>query len=1362
MAKFGRNYSSTTLKILFALSGNECAHPECTNRLIAEATEESDHVVIANICHIYAISPDGPRGKPGLAQDELNAPDNLILLCPNHHALVDGQHEMYSAERLRSWKQSHESKMQKRLSVDGASVPLEVSWYSTPLIDQKIDAEIDVLRKSRFFVEFATARSSLTLGKRIVEGELSGGTDAVKCRALAWSARLLSRTDELGKASEYLTLAKGLGTRPEIDIADAFIASQNGNKGAALKTLAGIDSPASRSAALMIVAHHEGAEGALDWLKDAAIEAADFDPEGKYFLLTSQLKLEHWDAGSDILMVLTQHDYREAPVLHHVAAITQLMTAVPVELRAVVLKHLPFAAADFPLASDESAMDARREAQRHFADAAVAAHTLNFPGAASSADEYALWLELRDPASADNGRQRLQEKCHDANPPLSIVSLGFQFGIKLDLAAVEKEIGRQIALNGGVTQDAAIARFALAFNRKSPEDVANYVDYHYDELSKFLDKKALRFLQVEMLSQAGLPEKANSYLELLLKDGLTDAEERRLRRIVSEAEGADPVQVRKAQFEESNSLRDLASLVLELETTQRWDDLCQYGAILFEKTNAVSDAERLVAAFSNTHRAEQVITFLRTNSELLLQSNHLQMFYAWALYQEGALVESRNELAKLSHDARNSNYRALQVNLGIALGNWNSLSTFVADEYRQRDKRNVQDLMGAGQLALQIGSSHARDLIFAAVGKGEADPAILATAYSLASSAGWEGDAQVVEWLNKAVKLSGDHGPIQRMSLKEVLEQKPEWDRRESETSRLLGCGKIPMSLAARSLNKSLIDLTLFPALANLEENDPRRKGAIPAYSGRRQLMRLDPGGVTAGMDPTALLTLSFLDLLDEAFDVFETVWVPHSTLAWLFEEKQKATFHQPSRIKDAHHIRDLLATDLLEKFIPGTVANSDLAAQVGDELAALIAEAEKDRDGDDTQRLVVRSSPVHRMSSLMEEEADLTAHAAVMSSCLAVVKKLQQTGQITAQEETRARAYLQVQERPWPRQPEIVDHAILYLDDLAITYFLRLGILGKLKAGGLRAIASPRKVSEADALIAYEGISEKVKEKIERIRSAVSERIASGKVKVGRHQNVGESRQQSMPEDPMVGVIALAQNCDAIISDDRYLNQHDNISNGGAHAQIFTTLDLLDVLVATAAISGDERWEHRTRLRRAGYFFMPFGEDELSRYLNGSAVEDNQVIETAELKAIRENILRVRMSDWLQLPEEMPWLETTLKVLGRVLKSLWKDGAEVPATARSHWIADQIDIRGWAHIHGPENGDNIVRSGRAAQALILLTPPSDVPKEVKDAYWNWAEDRILAPIKEQFPDLYAWILEWHRAEIAQIAEMEPTETETT
>ena len=1330
--------------------------------MIEPPTEESDAVVSAQICHIYAISEDGPRGKSGLTEKELNATENLILLCPNHHVVVDGQHETYPAQMLRSWKQAHESKMAKRLSANLDRIQPEVfshPYFPTALVDQKIENEIDMLRKSRFFPEFDTALSPLMLGRRMVQGDLSGATDPVRCRGLAWCARLLSRTDELGKAEEYLRLAKVLGTCPEIDIADAFIVSQKGNKATALKALAGIDSPASRSAALMIVLHHGDAEGAIKWLTNAAIEATDLDPEGKCVLLTSQLKLDCWDSARNIVVALTEHDSKEAPILHHMVAITQLLTTVPVELRAHVRDQLPLDLAAFPLASDEAAMDARRAAQRHFAEAAVAAHELNCPDAVTVADEYALWLELRDPKTADNGKRRLQGKLRDAKSALRIVPLALQFGIKLDLGAVEQEIEQQIALNGGMTREAAIARFALASTQESPEDIANYIEQHCDQLAKYIDKKAMRVLQVEMFSQAGLPERANACLELLLKDGCSDIEEERLRRIISQAEGADPVEVRKAQFNQSDSLADLVLLADELVKRQRWDDLCQYGAILFERTHEVRDAERLVAALSETHRTERVVQFLQANPDVLSQSDHLQMFYAWALYYEGALMESRAELVKLSGDTENPNYRALQVNLEIALGDWTSLSTYVADEYRQRANRSARDLTRAAQLALQIGSSRARGLIFAAANKGSENAEILASVYNLAASGGWENDPQVIEWLNKAAELSGDEGPLQKMSLKDVLERKPEWDRRRSEIWRLLGSGEIPMFLAAQPLHKSLIDLTLFPALANLEENDPRRISAIAAYSGKRQPMRFDPAVSTAGMDATALLTLSFLGLLEEALDAFKAVWVPHSTLAWLFEEKQKATFHQPSRIDDARHIRNLLATDRIEKFVPSTVANSDLSAQVGEQLAALIAEAEKNREDDDTQRVVVRCSPVPRLSSLMEEEADLTAHAAVMSSCLAVVEKLRQRGQITAQEEQRARAYLTLHEKPWPSQPEIVDGAVLYLDELTITYLLHLGMLGKLKTAGFQAIASPREVSEADALIAYESISEKVKDAIEQIRSAVSARIESGKVKVGRHRNVDRSGPRSISEHPTVGVIALAHDCDAIISDDRFLNQHDNARDGSAQAPIFTTLDLLDFLVATGAVSDAARLEQRTLLRRAGYFFVPVSDDELGQHLNAAAVENGKVIETAELKSIRENILRIRMSDWLQLPKEAPWLDTILKTFIRVLKGLWKDTAEVPtATARSNWIADQIDFRGWAHSFGPEEGNNIVSMGRVGHVLMLLTPRADAPIEITDAYWNWVEHRILTPLKEEFPKLYAWIVKRYRSEIANMADMKPTE----
>ena len=162
------------------------------------------------------------------------------------------------------------------------------------------------------------------------------------------------------------------------------------------------------------------------------------------------------------------------------------------------------------------------------------------------------------------------------------------------------------------------------------------------------------------------------------------------------------------------------------------------------------------------------------------------------------------------------------------------------------------------------------------------------------------------------------------------------------------------------------------------------------------------------------------------------------------------ATFHQPSRIKAAHKIRDLLATDHVEKaFEPSTVPDSDLSEQVGEDLAQLIAEAEKVKHEDGPQCIVVQPSPVYRVASLMEEEADLTAHEAVLSSCLSIVDKLRQKGLLTTNEDQNARAYLQLHEKPWPNQPQISDGAILYLDDLAITYFLDLGILEKLKVAG-------------------------------------------------------------------------------------------------------------------------------------------------------------------------------------------------------------------------------------------------------------------------------------------------------------------------
>ena len=443
---------------------------------------------------------------------------------------------------------------------------------------------------------------------------------------------------------------------------------------------------------------------------------------------------------------------------------------------------------------------------------------------------------MTDPECSEKGRQRLLERLSDLKSALGLVPLALQFGIKLDLAAVEQEIERQIALHGGMLQEAEIVRFVLVVTQKHPREVADYIARHEEELSGYVVRKVVRCIQIDALARAGLTEKASESLELLLQEGISEAEEGRLRIAIAEAEGTNSVEALKAQFEKTDALADLRRLVDEYARRHDWDALCEYGSTLFERTRSITNAERWALALYNTHRINRLVEMLEGNSDILAQSRNLQMHYCWALFYEGELLKARSELAKLSDDGKDGNHRALRVNLAIALGDWNSLAAFVADEYQEKENRSAGDLIRAAQLSLCLNSPHAKQLILAVADKAHDDAEALTAAYDLATKAGLEGEMDAIKWLYRAFELSGNNGPVQQMALQDIFDRKPAWDRQEARTWQLLSRGEIPMTLAAQSLNRSLIHLMLFPALANLSEPDPRRRSSIPAYSGRRQV----------------------------------------------------------------------------------------------------------------------------------------------------------------------------------------------------------------------------------------------------------------------------------------------------------------------------------------------------------------------------------------------------------------------------------------------------------------------------------------------------------------------------------------------
>jgi hypothetical protein len=83
--------SEPTVKTLFAHSSNICGFSDlergeyCEQRL----TDPKWRKVRARICHIRGLLPTSARYDPAMTEHERNAYENLLLLCPNHHTLID-------------------------------------------------------------------------------------------------------------------------------------------------------------------------------------------------------------------------------------------------------------------------------------------------------------------------------------------------------------------------------------------------------------------------------------------------------------------------------------------------------------------------------------------------------------------------------------------------------------------------------------------------------------------------------------------------------------------------------------------------------------------------------------------------------------------------------------------------------------------------------------------------------------------------------------------------------------------------------------------------------------------------------------------------------------------------------------------------------------------------------------------------------------------------------------------------------------------------------------------------------------------------------------------------------------------------
>ena len=100
--------STKSLKILWSAAAGRCAFPDCATRLIDVADGIS--AIIGEMAHIRGERSEAARHDANQSEADRNSHENLILLCPTHHTMIDKKEfvSRYTVEKLLHMKVEHE------------------------------------------------------------------------------------------------------------------------------------------------------------------------------------------------------------------------------------------------------------------------------------------------------------------------------------------------------------------------------------------------------------------------------------------------------------------------------------------------------------------------------------------------------------------------------------------------------------------------------------------------------------------------------------------------------------------------------------------------------------------------------------------------------------------------------------------------------------------------------------------------------------------------------------------------------------------------------------------------------------------------------------------------------------------------------------------------------------------------------------------------------------------------------------------------------------------------------------------------------------------------------------------------------
>lgn len=186
-----------------------CYKPSCGTGFLWHVVDEHTTVKLAEVAHIIAAGRLGPRADAGASESQLTSVDNLVLLCPTCHTIVDRASEVFTLEVIREWKMLHEGRLREALGVSRCETREE--------LNDKVWRLLQVNKKSWEYYgpesqQNMVGASNRSRGwKRIVLKTIIPNNAAI--RALIRENQRLIATEEMGVVADFELHTQGLVDR---------------------------------------------------------------------------------------------------------------------------------------------------------------------------------------------------------------------------------------------------------------------------------------------------------------------------------------------------------------------------------------------------------------------------------------------------------------------------------------------------------------------------------------------------------------------------------------------------------------------------------------------------------------------------------------------------------------------------------------------------------------------------------------------------------------------------------------------------------------------------------------------------------------------------------------------------------------------------------------------------------------------------------------------------------------------------------------------------------------------------------------------------------------------------------------------